>query len=75
MGSSKYCFFPIDSHNSCKDRWTLLALIFSQVLIFHRKTADYPFPMYPGMNFTLFALEAMVNFTVAAGFTLMLDIK
>ena len=36
---------------------------------------DYPFPMYPGLNFSLYALEALVNFTVQAGFTLMLDIN
>jgi hypothetical protein len=36
---------------------------------------DYPFPMYPGLNFSLYALEAIVNFSVAAGFTLMLDVN
>lgn len=36
---------------------------------------DYPFPMYPGLNFSLYALESIVNFTAAAGFTLMLDVN
>lgn len=37
--------------------------------------SDYPFPMPQSLNFTLYHLEAMVNFSRAAGFSLMIDVN
>jgi hypothetical protein len=36
---------------------------------------DYPFPLYPGLNFSLFALEAMASFCARAGFSLVIDVN